>query len=706
MASRLADATSPYLRQHADNPVDWWPWSDDAFAEARRRDVPVMLSVGYAACHWCHVMAHESFENAATAALLNAHFVSIKVDREERPDIDAVYMAATQALTGSGGWPMTVFLDHDGHAFYAGTYFPPRPQHGRPSFTDVLLGLDEVWRTQRDRVSAAAERLHEALTPTGARVAVDGDATYADVAEAVAQCATEFDPRRGGFGSAPKFPATPLLEFLLRAHALAETVAQETTDGSGTAAPTADVAGVNSHRSTAAPTANLALTMAARTLTAMVRGGLYDQLTGGFARYSVDAEWVVPHFEKMLSDNAQLLRVYLHWWRTSGDPLARRVAEETSDFLLSELRTREGGFASSLDADSGGREGAFAVWTPAQLDSALGPEDGAWVAQLCSVTVGGTFEAGASVLQLAEDPDDPERWQRCRATLAAVRSARPAPLRDDKVVAAWNGLAIGALAEAGALLRRTDLLDAATACAAHLQAVHWSRTTQRLTRVSLGGRVNHDAHGVLEDYADLAEGLLALYQVSGHEGWYRWASELLDVALGQFQDDDAFFDTAADAPALVRRPQDPTDGVAPSGWSATANALTTAAALSGEVRYREAALRALRSLLPLARRSPRFTGWTWTAITSVLAGPVQVAVVLPDGAGRAPEDPATDLRLAALRSTSPGLVVATGTEGSATVPLLTGRPAVEGRPTAYVCRGFVCDLPVTTVAALEEAIVR
>jgi uncharacterized protein YyaL (SSP411 family) len=688
MANRLADALSPYLRQHAQNPVDWWPWCDEAFAEARRRDVPILLSVGYAACHWCHVMAHESFEDPAVAALMNERFVSIKVDREERPDIDAVYMEATQALTGRGGWPMTVFLDHDGRAFLAGTYFPPVAHGGMPSFSDVLRGVDEVWRTDRARIDRAAHQVHTALdvgTRTGA--GVGSEPGLEDVSVAVGALADTFDALRGGFGGAPKFPPSMVLEFLLRADVLT--------------------------RSVGAPDER-ALSMAAATMDAMARGGMYDQLAGGFARYSVDAGWVVPHFEKMLYDNALLLRAYLHWWRATGDPLARRVVAQTAEFLLRDLRTDEGGFASSLDADSEGREGAAYVWTPRELVEVLGPQDGAWVADLCSVTPAGTFERGASVLQLLTDPDDPGRWDRCREALLAARGRRPQPARDDKVVTAWNGLAIAALAEAGALCDEPGWLSAAVQAARWVVGRHWDASTGDLARTSLGGTVSTGAPGVLEDHADLAEGLLALYQVTGHEAWFVTAGQLVEVILERFTDGrGGFFDTSATAPRLVRRPRDASDGVTPAGASASAHVLLTLGALTAEPRYLRAADAALATLMPVAAVAPRFAGWTLATAVARLAGPMQVAVVLPEAHRGGPPEataPTTveglgELHRAALASTSPGLVVAVGREGTSRVPLLAGRPAVGGAATAYPCRGFVCDLPVTEPGALGRVLV-
>ena len=427
MANRLKDATSPYLLQHANNPVDWWPWSDEAFDEARRRDVPVLLSVGYAACHWCHVMAHESFEDPATAALMNERLVAIKVDREERPDVDAVYMTATQAMTGQGGWPMTVFMTPDREPFYCGTYFP------RPTFQQLIRGVTEAWNKDRSGVQQQAARVTEALASNAsatARALRDGGDSGAlaglagtgpasaaldgACAAALTGLAGDFDESHGGFGRAPKFPPSMVLEFLLR------------------------------HDERAGSTE--ARRMAEQTLEAMARGGLYDQLGGGFARYSVDAAWVVPHFEKMLYDNALLARVYAHFWRRTGSPLARRVAAETCDWMLRELRTPQGGLAASLDADSEGEEGRFYVWTRAEVAEATGPQDAAYAADVFGVTETGTFEQHRSVLQRRAEPADPERFAAVRAALLAARERRVHPGRDDKVVAAWNGLAIAALA--------------------------------------------------------------------------------------------------------------------------------------------------------------------------------------------------------------------------------------------------------------------
>jgi uncharacterized protein YyaL (SSP411 family) len=666
VTNRLAAATSPYLLQHAENPVDWREWGEEAFAEARERDVPVLVSVGYAACHWCHVMAHESFEDEATAAQMNADFVCVKVDREERPDVDSVYMTATQALTGSGGWPMTVFTTPDGEPFYCGTYYPPRPAHGVPAFRQVLAAVADAWRTRREELEAASARIVRGIS---ARLELGAPTplSAADLDAAVAAVAGSYDERAGGFGGAPKFPPSMLLEFLLRAHA-------RTGDAE-------------------------ALRMARGTLEAMARGGINDQLAGGFARYSVDAGWVVPHFEKMLYDNALLLRVYVHLWRTTGEGWARRVADETAAFLLRDLRTPEGGFASALDADTEGVEGLTYVWTPAQLAEVLGEDDGRWAAELFGVTERGTFEHGTSTLQLLRVPEDPVRFAAVRERLAAARARRPQPARDDKVVTAWNGLAIAALAEHGVLTGDGGSLTAARRAAELLADVHW--VDGRLRRASRDGVAGAPA-GVLEDYGDLAEGLLALHQATAEGRWLELAGDLLDVVAEQFVEDPggsspAWHDTAADAEALVHRPFDPADGPTPAGIAAAAGAAVAYAALAGSPRHRELGEAAVGSLAPLVTRAPRAAGWAAAVGEALLAGPLEVAVSGPAG----PERDA--LEAAARASTSPGAVVVAGEPDTAGVPLLAARPPVDGRPAAYVCRGFVCSAPVSDVSALGAA---
>ncbi|OAH13845.1 thioredoxin domain-containing protein [Streptomyces jeddahensis] len=673
MPNRLVHETSPYLLQHADNPVDWWPWSAEAFEEARKRSVPVLLSVGYSSCHWCHVLERESFRDEAVASYMNEHFVSVKVDREERPDVDAVYMEAVQAATGQGGWPMTVFLTPDAEPFYFGTYFPPAPRHGMPSFRQVLQGVQQAWAERRDEVAEVAGKIVRDLAGRELPYGGTGVPGEEELVQALLGLTREYDPTYGGFGGAPKFPPSMVIEFLLRHHAR--------TGAEG------------------------ALQMAADTCERMARGGIYDQLGGGFARYSVDRAWVTPHFEKMLYDNALLCRVYAHLWRATGSDLARRVALETADFMVRELRTSEGGFASALDADSDdgtGRhvEGAYYAWTPAQLREVLGNEDAELAAAHFGVTEEGTFEEGASVLQLPqrEGVVDAARLGSVRARLFAAREQRPAPGRDDKVVAAWNGLAIAALAETGAYFDRPDLVEAAIGAADLLVRLHMDDHA-RLARTSKDGRVGSNA-GVLEDYADVAEGFLALASVTGEGVWLEFAGFLLDHVLVQFAGENGeLYDTAADAERLIRRPQDPTDNAAPSGWTAAAGALLSYAAQTGSEPHRAAAERALGVVKVLGPRVPRFIGHGLAVAEALLDGPREVAVVGPV------DDPATGkLHRAALLGTAPGAVVAVGEAGNDEMPLLGGRPLVDGRPAAYVCRNFTCDAPTTDVERLRVAV--
>ncbi|WP_205471362.1 thioredoxin domain-containing protein [Nocardioides sp. SYSU D00038] len=651
MPNRLAQATSPYLLQHRDNPVDWWEWGPEAFAEARERNVPVLLSVGYAACHWCHVMAHESFEDEATAAYLNEHYVSIKVDREERPDVDAVYMQATVAMTEHGGWPMTCVLDHDGNPFFAGTYFPDRPRHGQPSFRQVLEALVDAWRTKGDDVQRIAATLREHLNRDLALA--PGAFTPEVLEQAVATLGAEHDAANGGFGTAPKFPPSMVLEFLRR------------------------VPGDQ-------PRA-----MLDRALEAMAAGGIHDQLGGGFARYSVDASWTVPHFEKMLYDNAQLLGLYAR----VGDPLGERVARDTAEFLLRELRTPEGGFASALDADTEGEEGRFYVWTPAQLTEVLGEDDGAWAAEVYTVTDTGTFEHGTSVLQLLRPPDDADRLERVRRRLLEAREERVRPERDEKVVAAWNGLAITGLVDAGLRLGEPRWVEAAVAAGELLTRVHLD-DAGRLLRVSRDGVAGRHA-GVLDDHGCVAAGFLSLLEATGDPVWLDRARLLLDAALTRFRaDDGGFFDTAADAEVLVARPRDPSDNASPSGLSSTVHALVAAHAVTGEGRYRDAAEEALASVATLAAQAPRFAGWSLAAAATMVDGPLEVAVVGPAGAERD--------ALADRARRHPGAVVLVADGPDERVPLLAGRAPVGGRAAAYVCRGFVCERPVTEVDDLAH----
>jgi uncharacterized protein YyaL (SSP411 family) len=570
-------------------------------------------------------------------------------------------MTATQAMTGHGGWPMTVFTTPDGKPFYCGTYFPPRPAHGMPAFRQVLAAVKDAWLNRRAELETAGTTIVGAIS---ARLDLGAPAPVsAEVLDSAVRALSDtYDETAAGFDGAPKFPPSMLLEFLLRNHA-------RTGDAD-------------------------ALRMARGTLEAMARGGIYDQLAGGFARYSVDARWVVPHFEKMLYDNALLLRVYLHLWRTTGEAWARRVADETAAFLIRDLGTPEGGFASALDADTEGVEGLTYVWTPDQLVEVLGPDDGRWAAEQFEVTDRGTFEHGASTLQWLHDSQDPARLVSVKRRLHAARARRPQPARDDKVVTAWNGLAIAALADHGVLTGADDSVAAARRAAELLAGTHW--VDGRLRRASRDGVPGRYA-GVLEDYGDLAEGLLALHQATGEGRWLELAGDLLDVVAEQFIDADGWHDTAADAEALVHRPFDPGDGPTPAGIAAAAGAAVGYGALAGSPRHRELGEAALASLVRLVTQAPRAAGWAAAVGEALLAGPLEVAVSGPAG----PERDA--LAAAARAATSPGAVVVVGEPDAPGVPLLADRPVLNGRAAAYVCRGFVCFAPVTGVSALSAA---
>jgi uncharacterized protein YyaL (SSP411 family) len=695
----LGAEPSAYLRQHAGNPVHWQPFGDAAFASAASRDVPVFLSIGYAACHWCHVMARESFEDQATADYLNSHFVAVKVDREERPDVDAVYMAATQAISGEGGWPMSVFLTPEGRAFHAGTYFPPRPMPGRPSFRQVLEAVHEAWAERRGAVEENARSLAQNMGQVQLAAAVDVSRPPEPLdagllPAAVRSLAGSEDPDDGGFGAAPKFPPSAVLEFLVR------------------------------HAAVPSETAGEAREMAGRTLAAMARSALFDQLDGGFARYSVTRDWSVPHFEKMLYDNAQLLRVYVHWIRlggTAGFPAAEAadIASRTADWLLSALGLPDGGLASSLDADSvvdgEHHEGASYLWTPDELERVLGAEDAAAVAWMMNVGTRGTVSELGSPLHpgRALDGDEARLWSQVRQRLQETRARRPQPERDEKVVAGWNGLAVAALAEAGSVLGRPDLVAAAGRIAGYLERVHWRTDTGQpdtgeLIRVSHGGAAR-GIGGLLEDYAFCADGFLALYSATGDPRWYALAEALIQAARTRFVDDGRLADSAGESEQVVsaqggKPGLDPFDDATPSGAAAFAGVLLGYAALSGSAEHRIMAGNILSLVPPLATRAPRVAGWLLATAQAALAGPLEAAVVGPAG----PERDA--LHRALLLSPSPGLVVAAGEAETddggqpADVPLLRQRPAGPGgAPLVYVCRGMVCDRPVATV---EEALER
>jgi uncharacterized protein YyaL (SSP411 family) len=669
--------------QHADNPVDWYPWSEEAFELARSRDVPIFLSVGYSACHWCHVMAHESFENPSVAALMNEYFVNIKVDREELPAVDSLYMEATQAMTGQGGWPNSVWLDHDRRPWYAGTYFPPRPSHGMPSFTQVLLALNDTWTKERERVTESSTRIMEHI---GSRndliVKAKSDFTRDEISFAVQSgvdsLAMAFDPINAGFGGAPKFPPSLALEFLLRTEALNRLQGNELDPR--------------------------IISMIEQTCNAMARGGMYDQLGGGFARYSVDATWTVPHFEKMLYDNAQLLSIYAHLFRLTGDEQALRVTTETAEFLIREMQTPEGGFAAALDADSldfetgHSHEGAFYAWTREQLIQALGSSDAEWVMALCNVTEDGTFEDSKSVLTLLQDPDDWQRWSKLRAQLLKHRENRPRPGRDDKIVASWNGLTIRALVDAGSMCNRLDWIEAAVQAGDLLLSAHLGadpKYPSRLVRVSRDGKPGLHALGVLEDQAVVASAFLALTQVTGDDSWRKLAKTLLNDIKDHFQQGSGLTDTADDVEPVAKdvasRQVDPTDNVTPSGWAATIDAALTYSALSGDTEMRAWAESFIPALIPLVASHTRFAGWSAAMFVTWLDGPREVAVAGGGDSG---------FRKVLVQGNAPGMVYSWADDQ----PLLENRSAINGMQTAYICRGFVCDAPITDIQQFKTAL--
>ena len=663
MPNRLAGETSPYLLQHAHNPVDWYPWGPEALDRARGEDKPIFLSIGYAACHWCHVMERESFEDAATAEDLNRDFVAVKVDREERPDLDQVYMAAVQAMTGGGGWPMSVFLTPDGKPFYGGTYFPPRPAHGMPAFRQVLAGAARAWRDERLEVLAAGSRLVDALVKQQSAVGEAGAGAPSRQLLDAATAAIEasFDAANGGWGGAPKFPQPMTIEYLLRR-----------------AAATGD---------------QRPLAVARRSLDAMADGGIHDQLGGGFHRYATDAIWLVPHFEQMLYDNAQLARVYVHAHALTRDPRYADVARGTLDYMTRELTSADGAFTASQDADTNGVEGATFTWTADEIRDALG-EEAALFSESYGVTEEGNWE-GTNILSRVVPPTgDPaveKRLAGSRAALLAVRAGRPQPARDDKALAAWNGLAIAAFADAARYLPDGEryLEPARRAAEAILSGLR--RSDGRLGRSWKDGRSSGE--GVLEDYAALADGLLALYEASADERWFGEARSLADTILARFRDPTGgFFDTADDHEALVTRPKDVQDNAVPAGGSMAASVLLRVAALTGEAGYREAAEGAIGPLIGVVARYPTgFANWL-SAIHLAVEGIVELAIV-GDGA---------ELAAVAREQFRPNLVVAASGDPSASiVPLLEGRELIGGRPTAYLCRDFACRLPVTDPGALR-----
>ncbi|MFQ5594787.1 MAG: thioredoxin domain-containing protein [Anaerolineae bacterium] len=678
--NRLINETSPYLLQHAHNPVDWYPWEEEALQRARDEDKPILLSIGYSACHWCHVMERESFESEDIARIMNENFVNIKVDREERPDLDTIYMDAVQAMTGRGGWPMTVFLTPDGEPFYGGTYYPPAPRHGLPGFPQVLEGVAAAYREQPDEVARVAKQLVGHLQATQQMQAGDGPLSDALLEGAYRQLRGNYDPVYGGFGAAPKFPQPTTLEFLLQ----------------------------HGHR-TQNP---IALKMVEQTLKQMARGGMYDQIGGGFHRYSVDAQWLVPHFEKMLYDNALLARAYLHAYQALGAPLYRRIVEETLDYVRREMTDAAGGFYSSQDADSEGEEGKFFVWTPAEIVQVLGQPDADVILDYYGVTGEGNFE-GKNILHRPRDADVvayrhdvsevelSEVVMRSRQKLFQARAQRVPPATDTKVLTSWGSLMITAFAEAARVLSRPDYRQAAIQAAEFLLSA-LRREDGRLLHTYRAGQSRQP--GFLEDYAFLIDALLALYETTFELRWLRMAGELAEQMIELFWDDEngGFFTTGADQKQLVARPKDLLESAIPSGNAVAAHALQRLAILTARPDYQRRAVDVLRLVRDILEQHPRAMGHMLTALDFYVARPPEIAIVGQAGA----EDTGAFLDVVRTRYL-PNKVVAlrtpdAGADIETLIPLLEGKTMLDGRATAYVCQNYACRQPVTTPEELVE----
>ena len=682
MPNRLINETSPYLLQHANNPVDWYPWGEEALERARSEDKPILLSIGYSACHWCHVMERESFENETIAGLMNDNFVSIKVDREERPDLDQVYMQAVQMLTGSGGWPMTVFLTPEGKPFYGGTYFPPDDRQGMPGFPRLLTSIAEAYSTNRGEVDRVTQQLTTQMSQSNQVPQGTSILTVDILHQAYSSLATNFDYQNGGFGNAPKFPQPMTPEFLLRYYHH----------------------GYNPR----------ALELVELTLEKMAYGGIYDQIGGGFHRYSTDPYWLVPHFEKMLYDNALLARLFLHTYLITGRALYRRVVEETLDYVLREMTDPSGGFYSAQDADSEGVEGKFFVWSPGEINAVMGDTDGEVFAGYYGVTAGGNFE-GKNILNIRQDPEEFAETKGLTAdqlgdiinrgskALLEVREQRIHPMRDDKVLASWNGLMLRSFAEAAAALGRPDYLAVAIKNAGFL--VGSMKSDGRLLRTYRDGQAK--LLGYLEDYSFVIDGLLALYEATFDLRWLEEAVTLADSMIELFWDEGigGFYDTGSDHETLVVRPRDVFDNAQPCGGSVASDVLLRLAVFTGKSDYSAKAAVPLRSLHQAMSQSPGGTGHWLSALDFYVSPPKEIAVIGPR------DDPATQALLdtvfhrflpnKVVMGVEPPLSPTVGNSGS-DIPLLAGRGMVGGLPSAYVCQNYACQLPVTDPAGLAE----
>jgi uncharacterized protein len=682
VANRLAQETSPYLQQHAENPVDWYPWGPEAFEAARARDVPILLSIGYSACHWCHVMEHESFDDPDTAARMNELFVSVKVDREERPDVDSIYMRAVQSLTGHGGWPLTVFLMPDGRPFYGATYLPPIPRQGMPSFQQIMTAVSDAYQSRRDQVEASASNIRELLERSTRERALGPDPEAPTdepglrlIDDAAATISAHFDPAHGGFGRAPKFPQPDTLEFLLR--------------------------------SRARPRGERILEMVMHTLRRMAAGGIHDQIGGGFHRYSVDTRWLVPHFEKMLYDNALLARLYLNAFQVTDDDRLRVVAEATLDYIAADLRSPEGGFFSARDADSEGEEGIFYMWTPEQVEDVLGEEEAQLFNRCYDISSSGNFE-GRNIPNLPHDLSaiaasmdiDPERLEErlasARGLLIEARAEREHPFRDEKILASWNGMAVRAFAEAGVVLGRDDYLGVAEEAAAFL--VGNLRNGDRLLRVYKNGAAKIDAF--LEDYGALGNALLTLHEATLDPRWLDEVRWMVERMLARFWDEDerAFFDTSAEGEALVVRPREITDSATPSGNSLAAELLLRAGHLFGEERWVELATEVIGRETGSVARFPAAFGRLLSAMFWLVEPSQEIAII-----GDRTVEATTALLREAWIPFRNGRVIGGGAPDTLpSIPLFAGRGLLEGRPAAYVCEHFTCRAPVSEPEALAE----
>ncbi len=673
--NRLQHETSPYLLQHKNNPVDWFPWGDEAFQKAKEQDKPVLLSVGYSACHWCHVMEHESFEHEPTAQIMNEYFINIKVDREERPDIDDIYMQAIQAMTGHGGWPMTVFLLPDGRPFYGGTYYPREPRHGIPAFEQVLAGVYDAFANRRNEVEKAATNLKDVLNRDLMGIGGDQNQLNEDLLDtAVNKIAQSFDKMHGGFGGAPKFPQPMNLEFLLRSYL-------RTEDG--------DI-----------------LHMVTHTLEQMARGGMYDQVGGGFCRYSVDAIWLVPHFEKMLYDNAQLGRIYLHTWQVTKDPFFKQIAEEIYDYILREMTSESGGFYSTTDADSEGEEGKFYVWTIPQVRALLG-KDATIAVEYWGMTNRGNFES-SNILYVPNESEVvaerlglsvdllTEKIESFKQILYAERANRVPPGLDDKILTSWNGMMLASLAEAARVLKRDDYRQVAIRVGEFLVR-ELLRGDGRLLRTHKNGVSK--LNGYLEDYANLIDGLVELYQTTFEERWFITARQLAEYVLVHFPaEEGGFFDTSDDHERLIVRPRNMQDNATPSGNSMMAKQLLRLAAYTGDHRYNGAARRSLSLLTEVLRQYPQAFGEALNATDMLVNGLIEIAIIGEPEASTALLDVMHEMF-------RPNLIVALNAEDvpdETMISLLNYRTMRSGRPTVYVCRNFACQMPVTAPAALRE----